>query len=58
MWDCLTCSLTAAFADVQSDVSKTSSIVVPASSKVHAAVQSVLDEHPSFKKEETKSELL
>jgi len=37
-----------AFADIKCNVSKTSSVVVPAPAKINTAIHSVLDDHPTF----------
>jgi len=37
-----------AFAHIKCNVSKTSSVVIPAPAKINTAIHSVLDDHPTF----------
>lgn len=41
-------------AHVEADVAETAAIVVPATAKVHAAIQSVLDNKPSCREREAR----
>lgn len=48
--DCLTGSLTVTLASIKGNVAESTSIFIPASAKVHAAIKPVLDEKPSWEK--------
>lgn len=49
----LTGSVAVTFSSIKSNVTKTAAVVVPAAAEVHAAIQAVLDEKPTWKEQET-----